>query len=138
MTAYERALRDPRWQKRRLQVLDAAGWACEDCASTTKTLEVHHLVYIRAFKLKPWLYDDDLLMCLCEDCHEFRQGREEALHVLLAKTLRHRHISEIEHGVWDKIFDGLKTIAESENPSPIDRVQRIWARYQAGKQERTT
>lgn len=65
--AYAELLKDPRWQRRRLEVLNAAKFACHSCRSTTETLHVHHLYYVRA--RKPWEYDDDALVCLCESCH---------------------------------------------------------------------
>lgn len=68
MSNYSELLKDPRWQKRRLSVLESAGWKCSDCGATDRTLHVHHTHYVRG--RKPWEYDDHDLMCLCEDCHE--------------------------------------------------------------------
>jgi hypothetical protein len=39
--SYADLLKDPRWQKKRLEVLESNGWACEACGSATKTLHVH-------------------------------------------------------------------------------------------------
>jgi hypothetical protein len=60
--------KDPRWQRRRLEVMQNVGFCCEGCGSTTKTLNVHHKFYRKG--RDPWQYNDDELMCLCEDCHE--------------------------------------------------------------------
>lgn len=67
---YSQKLRDPRWQKKRLQILERDQWTCQSCRSTTKNLQVHHLVYA---KRDPWDYADDCYQTLCEDCHEVRQ-----------------------------------------------------------------
>lgn len=107
MKTYTEKLRDPRWQKKRLQVLEAATWRCEDCKCKDKPLEIHHCYYIRG--LEPWQYGGDLLMCLCETCHEFRQGREEAMHVSLGQVLRAIPISELEDTAWDMIHDAIKS-----------------------------
>ena len=40
---YSEKLRDPRWQKRRLEILERDAWQCQACLSTAKTLHVHHL-----------------------------------------------------------------------------------------------
>lgn len=65
---YSDLLRDPRWQKKRLEILQMDKWTCRRCNSNTKTLNVHHLVY---FKGKdPWDYPDHLLVTYCEDCHK--------------------------------------------------------------------
>lgn len=66
--SYVELLRDPRWQKRRLSVLEAAEFKCANCGSATETLHVHHINYTKG--AKPWDYPDDKLRCLCESCHE--------------------------------------------------------------------
>lgn len=66
---YLELLKDPRWQKKRLEVFERAGWACQCCGEKTKPLHVHHLVYSGG---KPWEADGDSLECLCWVCHEFR------------------------------------------------------------------
>lgn len=80
-------LKDPRWQKKRLQILQLANFSCEDCRRRDKTLEVHHCVYISG--AEPWEYDASLLMAVCGDCHEFRQSREDAIRVHLAGVFRY-------------------------------------------------
>lgn len=70
---YSEKLKDPRWQKRRLEVFEKAGWKCCVCGSTEDTLHVHHLKYVG----EPWDCPDGLLECLCEDCHEYRTECDE-------------------------------------------------------------
>lgn len=68
---YSQKLRDPRWQKKRLQILQRDGWRCKACGSSSKNLQVHHLYYA---KLDPWEYPDIVYQTLCEDCHNERQA----------------------------------------------------------------
>lgn len=42
---YIEKLRDPRWQKKRLQILERDGFACQSCYDTETTLHVHHCTY---------------------------------------------------------------------------------------------
>lgn len=65
---YAEKLKDPRWQKKRLHILELDEWTCRSCGSTTKTLNIHHALY-RKFA-NPWDYPDWDLITLCEDCHE--------------------------------------------------------------------
>jgi hypothetical protein len=65
---YSEKLKDPRWQKKRLEILNRDKFACQDCFETTKTLHVHHLDYEQG--ADPWDYPDNYLITLCEDCHE--------------------------------------------------------------------
>ena len=67
-SAYAAKLRDPRWQKLRLEILERDGWECQACMSKDKTLHVHHLCY--ELSLEPWEYNESYLLTLCEDCHK--------------------------------------------------------------------
>lgn len=85
--SYARQLKDPRWQKRRLQLMEAAHWTCRYCGAKDKPLHIHHLAYHR--QTLPWDYADALLVVLCEDCHLERQEAEARLHGTLALATRH-------------------------------------------------
>jgi len=60
--------KDPRWQKKRLKIMERDKFACTSCQSDEKTLNVHHMVPYRK-DTKPWEYEDDELTTLCEICH---------------------------------------------------------------------
>ncbi len=64
---YTEKLKDPRWQKKRLEILDRDNWACCNCSHTDYPLNVHHITYIP--NLEPWDYPNKLLTTLCEKCH---------------------------------------------------------------------
>lgn len=66
--SYSEKLKDPRWQKKRLEVLERAGWKCEGCGDAANTLHVHHGHYVKG--REPWEYPAHVLWSLCEDCHE--------------------------------------------------------------------
>jgi hypothetical protein len=68
---YSQKLKDPRWQRRRLQVLEAANWKCERCEAADKTLHVHHNFY--RSKSEPWEYPSHAFAALCEECHELAE-----------------------------------------------------------------
>lgn len=64
---YAEKLRDPRWQKRRAEICDAAGWRCVQCGDDTEELNVHHKEYLKDHE--PWDYHSSYLRCLCRTCH---------------------------------------------------------------------
>lgn len=73
-TYYEK-LKDPRWQKRRLEILQRDHWKCRQCGDAKNTLHVHHRSYKK--NTEPWEYHDSYLISLCEECHSqftFQQG----------------------------------------------------------------
>lgn len=65
--SYAELLKDPRWQKLRLEILSRDEWRCRSCWSTDKTLHVDHLRYERG--AAPWDASPESLQTLCEDCH---------------------------------------------------------------------
>lgn len=81
MTSYSDLLKDPRWQKRRLQIMQRDDFKCQLCGDDKKTLNVHHLHY----KGMPWEALDKHLITLCESCHRIEEGVE----VNVLKVLKH-------------------------------------------------
>ncbi len=79
---YAEKLKDPRWQKKRLEILEDREWKCQMCCDKSKTLHVHHAYYSR--KQMPWEYEDWAYLALCEDCHEIIQDAMEEAHRVLA------------------------------------------------------
>lgn len=72
---YWEKLKDPRWQRKRLEALQRAGFACEACHDTEQTLHVHHKAYFKG--REPWEYEDEQLAVLCEDCHQAHHESED-------------------------------------------------------------
>ena len=66
-TTYADKLLDPRWQKKRILILQRDNFTCQMCGDTKNTLHVHHKFYIQG--AEPWHYDDYSLITLCKDCH---------------------------------------------------------------------
>ena len=65
--SYLEKLKDPRWQKKRLEILNRDDWECQLCKDKLSQLVVHHIFYLGY--IDPWEYDDVLLATLCEKCH---------------------------------------------------------------------
>ena len=65
---YAEKLKDPRWQKKRLEIFNRDSWMCQWCGTEENTLVVHHRGYLP--DTEPWEYPNDLLTTLCQDCHE--------------------------------------------------------------------
>lgn len=81
MSTFWEKYKDPRWQRRRLEVMQNVGFCCEGCGSDSKTLNVHHKLYRKGHE--PWEYNDLELMCLCEGCHEHWHWLKENFNVAL-------------------------------------------------------
>lgn len=83
MPTYSELLRDPRWQKKRLEKLEAAEWRCERCCDSESTLAVHHKHYVKG--RMPWEYDRGELAVLCETCHEGEHAAKAIRSELVAR-----------------------------------------------------
>ena len=66
-STYKEKLLDPRWQKKRLEVLERDGWKCYVCQDNETTLHVHHKYYSNG---DPWDVPNTALVTLCAVCHE--------------------------------------------------------------------
>ena len=72
--SYYEKLKDPRWQKKRLEILDRDKFTCQMCEATDMTLHVHHKYYVTG--REPWEYPDCALVTLCEQCHDIQGDRD--------------------------------------------------------------
>ena len=68
MMTYKEQLLDPRWQKKRLEVLNRDDFTCQQCHSKEKTLHVHHLYYVSG--RMAWEYPMVTYLTICDECHK--------------------------------------------------------------------
>lgn len=67
---YWKKLQDPRWQKKRLEIMERDEFTCRCCDDNESTLNVHHAYYVKG--RDPWEYPCFSLTTLCKNCHENR------------------------------------------------------------------
>jgi hypothetical protein len=144
MSTYSEKLRDPRWQKTRLEILARDYWTCQICFDTKTTLNVHHRYY--DFGVDPWDYPHSALVTLCQPCHEFEEKHKRDAEAGLIKSMRAAGAfnsqlfalldifeSENLHSCdWDVLIDHLAAILPNRNKSQAwDKVRadvlRSWA-----------
>lgn len=63
---YSEKLKDPRWQKKRLEILKRDKWACQLCGCKERTLHVHH----KQYSGNPWDSRLEDLITYCSICHD--------------------------------------------------------------------
>ena len=64
---YKEQYLHPKWQRKRLEVLQRDDFKCTKCGDSENTLHVHHIEYKRNTDI--WDYPDENLITLCETCH---------------------------------------------------------------------
>jgi 5-methylcytosine-specific restriction endonuclease McrA len=71
--SYKALLLDKRWKEKRKQILIKDSHKCK-CCNSIENLQVHHRQYHYSLNLrmylKPWEYNDSLLITLCHKCHQ--------------------------------------------------------------------
>lgn len=98
--------------------MQAANFCCENCSSSTATLNVHHGYYRRG--AMPWEYEDDVLHCLCEDCHLRIETLKESIYLALAKM----NITEMD-ALMRSQFNDQKPIVETCTLTPMNSTDRL-------------
>ena len=68
MSNYSELLRNPKWQKKRLEIMSRDNFQCQVTFFKDKPLCVHHKRYIKG--RKPWEYEDEDLITVTEDIHK--------------------------------------------------------------------
>lgn len=64
---YAEKLKDPRWQKKRLEILNRDNFTCTECGDDETELHIHHWLY--EYGKDPYDYDESVLSTLCKWCH---------------------------------------------------------------------
>jgi len=65
---YAEKYKDPRWQKKRLEILERDEFTCQICGTKEETLHIHHTYYEK--NKEPWEHSSEFLITLCSKCHK--------------------------------------------------------------------
>lgn len=87
---------DPRWQKRRLEIMQRDSFQCSECGADDKTLNVHHVYYTRGADV--WDYPGHALKTLCNECHEAEHSIADISERALIDALKHVGIMSSQIG----------------------------------------
>lgn len=98
---YSEKLKDPRWQRKRLEVLQREDFTCETCKAIEKTLHVHHKFYETG--KEPWEYPLEAFMVLCVDCHEEEESEKQYFKEMVVNVLK----SGFTYGQLNTYLHGL-------------------------------
>jgi len=116
---YSQKLLDPRWQKKRLEILQRDDWACQSCGDTESTLHVHHRRYLSG--KDPWDIDSCLLVTLCDVCHESEKADMKSAIEDLILSIKERFLS----AEVSSINEGLAFLTQDISPARISNILRM-------------
>lgn len=107
---YGEKLKDPRWQQKRLMILDRDKWECTECGDTTLTKHVHHKKYGSG---EPWEIDDKFLCTLCDECHLLEESLKETNPEL-------KHYALLGNITCIRLWKWIKTVSFLSSEHPDD------------------
>lgn len=113
-TKFSDQYKDPRWQKKRLYILEKDKFTCRKCGDKESTLHVHHTQYIKDHKV--WEYRDDQLITLCDTCHEGVHKLSDEIKNLTANCVTNYRFYETD--MLKKLNDFLMAIYVSGPSDP--------------------
>lgn len=67
--SYNDQINSPIWQKKRLKIFERDNFKCRICGEDSSQLHVHHLYYVSGREIHD--YDNECLVTLCKDCHNY-------------------------------------------------------------------
>jgi uncharacterized protein YlaI len=87
---YAEKLKNPKWQKKRLEILNRDNFCCQKCGDAETELRVHH----KKYNGNPWDAADEDLITLCKICHGFFERTTDMFSIdeMEVKRLPHRKV----------------------------------------------
>lgn len=104
---YADKLKDPRWQKKRLEIFERDEWTCQVCKSKDETLCVHHWYYEKG--KSPWDYPNSSLTTMCMDCHGTEHEARRESEDLMLSVLKKNRVD----------FEGMRSLAHMVDSCPV-------------------
>lgn len=111
--SYSEQLKDPCWQKKRLEVMQRDGFRCQHCLSEDRELQIHHLVYHKG--AKAWEYDNNELVTLCRRCHEIETEENSETYDYFKTLVNQFKKSKLSLSVLNSILGQLSEFLYSFN-----------------------
>ena len=101
---------DPRWQKKRLEIMQRDEFKCTECNDEKSTLNVHHRYYVTNREV--WDYPSFSLTTLCESCH----------------STAHPKLADDEESTMSEWEAGISILAQDKNwPADFWRLGELLA-----------
>lgn len=135
--SYGDKLRDPRWQRRRLERLGLSDFRCDRCGESERELQVHHRWYLKGYE--PWDYRLDHLETLCIDCHKLAS----AIHRELKERLSTMTVNQQQ--AMTQLLSGCRSTpvpvsfnCSPDGPDNVFRIPRLQRCYGLAVSSNTT
>lgn len=115
---YKQLLNTDYWKGYSYAIIKERNFTCQDCnkyfPGQRNKLQIHHLKY-KGNDTKPWSYDPDEIIVLCDECHRKRHGITNTTTTLepeiqnweRKRTRQHPYYYNEDMSFWKGFFNGL-------------------------------
>ena len=118
--SFRKQLKDPRWEKRRIELLENVQWRCQLCGNQKEELHVHHSYYEKG--KAPWDYPNAPQIVLCHTCDAERTHKPDFM-----KYHEARFVFEFIGENLEKIATDLAIVGRGRRHEDMRRhVDRYW------------
>jgi len=130
--SYLELLRHPKWQKKRLLILERDNFTCCYCSDKETELQIHHLKYHK----NPWDAKDEYLLTLCKDCHGLVTAFKDFVNISVEKVVfpngdvtfyvRHNYEDFIAISMIEKMDNNYNEIVRfKQNGISINKLMKL-------------
>ena len=127
-TTYWEKLKDPRGQKKRLEIMQDREFKCEMCGDDETSLNVHHKEYFKGHE--PWEYENNQLAVICENCHKAQHDNLDILKWVCSQAgldgpCNRDELATLLAGYMKIDYEGFLTFTGLEDHEYIKRIYGI-------------
>jgi len=121
--SYYDQLKDPRWQKKRLEILKRDDFQCQNCGDENVELQVHHLAYRQ--NTAPWDYNSEEFVTLCKNCHaQNTKELNDAIELLRKNSFAIEIISQL---------NAILQFTKGLDPYDLDQIIKLIVEFKKNK-----
>lgn len=125
MKDYTEELKSPLWQKKRLEIMQRDKFTCQHCGRKDKSLHIHHLIYHKG--LKPYEYQDEELITLCDRCHECETEKNSNLYktftLVRDNFKKHKLSMGLLENMLNEFNDFFEILDDTKNTYPQEYIE---------------
>jgi len=125
---YSDLLKHPKWQRKRLEVMQRDGFKCQLCDDDESMLHVHHKSYEKG--KRPWEYENKNFVTLCDCCHAVIEACKKGCGKDLSSYKGDQRKDKIARNLVDyeagkTIFNTARGIIEKSNNKQVSMFDEI-------------
>jgi hypothetical protein len=121
--SYQKKLQNPKWQKKRLEILQRDDFKCQSCGADNEELHVHHKWY--EYGKDIWDYENECFQTLCHLCHNEIELHLKEILVDIVMDLRKSVIIQPDYTCILNLLNSISYKSEYASYNPYQVMDAI-------------